>query len=66
MIPINVLARRFREALELYDGSSGPRMRGLRRELDELTDQILQARILDGIDPLPVRADISHVERDLP
>lgn len=63
---IETLLRRFRETLEVAATSSGGELLRLRMELADLTDQILEARILDGIDPLPPRVDISHVEWDLP
>lgn len=66
MIPIAVLARQFREALEVSADAAGAQMRSVRQELDALTDQILDARILDGIDQGPVRVDLFHVETDLP
>lgn len=63
---IESLLRRFREALEVAAESSGPKRLAARLELEDLTDQILQARVLDGVDPVPTRVDMSHLERDLP
>ncbi|VTU41381.1 hypothetical protein H4P1_00013 (plasmid) [Variovorax sp. PBS-H4] len=66
MIPIGLLTRQLRETLEVAANASGPQRLAARLELEELTDRILEARILDGIDPVPNRVDISHPERDLP
>lgn len=65
-LPVSILTRQFREALEEHAGSRGAHRLAARQRLDELTDQILEARILDGVDPLPPRVDISHIEWDLP
>lgn len=65
-LPISLLTRQFRDALEAAATSSGASRWAARRELEDLTDRILEARVLDGIDPLPPRVDISHVEWDLP
>ena len=53
---IATLTRQFRDALEVSVTGSWSEVRKARDELADLTDQILDARILDGVDDV---ADLS-------